>query len=164
MDDSGFIVPPPGLIPSRPQHGSPDDGGAPADRSSAPVRPLPTFTPPPGPGAPAVPARPVWRLHLPGDRSIPVTGTLLVGRNPSHSAYSDAPDADLIALDDPTSTVSKTHAALAVDRGDGLTVTDLHSTNGVIVGGVRAEPGTPIPVADGAEVLLGDLRVRVERS
>jgi len=111
-----------------------------------------------------VPARPVWRLHLPGDRSIPVTGTLLVGRNPSHSAYSSAPDADLIALEDPTSTVSKTHAAVAVDRGDGLTVTDLHSTNGVIIDGVRAEPGAPVPVADGGEVLLGDLRVRVERS
>ncbi|MGO4535625.1 FHA domain-containing protein [Leifsonia sp. 2MCAF36] len=162
MDDSGFIVPPPGLIPSRPQDGSP------VDRSSSPVRPLPTFTPPPGPGAESVAPRPVWRLVLPGDRSIPVTGTLLVGRNPSRAASAAASsEADLIAVDDPTSTVSKTHAALTVERGregDALTITDLHSTNGVVVGGVRAEPGSPMPVSDGDEVLLGDLRLRVERS
>ncbi|WP_374010877.1 FHA domain-containing protein [Leifsonia sp. LS-T14] len=163
MDDSGFIVPPPGLIPSRPPLGAPGSD-EPADRSSAPIRPLPVFTPPAAPGgAPAAP-RPVWRLILPGGRSIPVTRTVLVGRNPSRAAAAtEAADAELIALDDPTSTVSKTHAELRTD-GDLLTVTDLHSTNGVLVGGARAEPGSPAPVGEGMEILLGDLRVRVERS
>ena len=173
MDDSGFIVPPPGLIPPRPKEQPESEGAttvgrdAPVDRNSAPARSLPAFTPPSfaPPAAPGAAApRPVWRLHLTGERSIPVTRTLLVGRNPSRSAYAgDAPDTDLIALDDPTSTVSKTHAALIAD-GDGLTITDLHSTNGVVVGGVRAEPGRPVPIDDGTDLLLGDLRLRVERS
>lgn len=163
MDDSGFIVPPPGLIPSRQPQAAPE-GDAPSERTSTPIRPLPVFAPPAAPGAPPSPPRPIWRLVLPGARSIPVTRTVLVGRNPSRAAgAADAADAELIALDDPTSTVSKTHAALTAD-GDVLTVTDLHSTNGVVVGGARAEPGRPVPVGDGVEILLGDLRVRVERT
>jgi FHA domain-containing protein len=173
MNDSGFIVPPPGLIPPRPKEEPGSEGAtpvgrdAPVGRNSAPARSLPAFTPPSfaPPAAPgAVAPRPVWRLHLAGERSIPVTRTLLVGRNPSRSAYTGgASDLDLIALDDPTSTVSKTHAAL-IAHDDGLTVTDLHSTNGVVVGGVRAEPGRPVPIDGGTELLLGDLRIRVERS
>lgn len=154
MDDRGFIVPPPGLIPSRPPEG--------ASRSTdavAPVRPLPTFTPPAGPNAPAASPRPVWRLLLPGGRSIPVTRPVLLGRNPSRAVHSA--EAEPIALDDPTSTVSKTHALLAPD-GDALTVTDLYSTNGVVVAGARAVAGEPVPVTSGAEVLLGDLSLRVE--
>ncbi|MFP3465012.1 FHA domain-containing protein [Leifsonia sp. SIMBA_070] len=160
MDDSGFIVPPPGLIPSCPSPSSPGASDGPV-----PVRPLPAFTPPPGPGAPPAPVRPVWRLLLPGGRAVPVTRTILVGRNPSRSAYAgaDAADAELIALDDPTSTVSKTHAALTPE-GDTLRVTDLHSTNGVLVGGARAEPGEPTIVPPGARLLLGDLLVDAERS
>ncbi|MGH1548434.1 FHA domain-containing protein [Leifsonia poae] len=174
MDDSGFIVPPPGLIPSRPDPAPSPDAPRipdrrpgpppPADREPAPGRPLPAFTPPPGPGGPVVPARPVWRLHLPGDRSLPVTRPVLLGRNPSAAAApAGAVDAELIALDDPASTVSKTHAALLPD-GDALTVIDLHSTNGVTLAGVRIPAGEPVPVTPGSELLLGDLRVRAERS
>jgi hypothetical protein len=155
MDDRGFIVPPPGLIPSRPEPAVPDREAASAGR------PLPAFVPPSAPGAPVPPARPVWRLLLPGGRSVPITRTVLLGRNPSR-AQADG-DAEAIALEDPTSTVSKTHAALAL-QGDDLTVTDLHSTNGVLVAGTRATPGRPVVVADGAELLLGDYRVSVERA
>ncbi len=158
MDDSGFIVPPPGLIPSRAEV-----AGVAADADSAPGRPLPVFAPPPGPGAPVAPARPVWRLHLPGDRTVPVTRPVLLGRNPSAAAApAGASAAELIALDDPTSTVSKTHAALLPD-GEGLSVTDLHSTNGVTLAGVRIPAGEPVPMTPGSELLLGDLRVRAER-
>ncbi|MGO4594160.1 FHA domain-containing protein [Leifsonia sp. 2TAF2] len=161
MDDSGFIVPPPGLIPSKPAAGSPVQGEA-----VAAVRPLPAFTPP-TPAAPAAPVRPLWRLILPAGRSVPITRDVLLGRNPSRAAHPESTthtsDPELIALDDPTSTVSKTHALLSPD-GDALTVTDLHSTNGVLVGGTRAEPGAPTPVPDGADLLLGDLAVRVQRS
>lgn len=155
MDDSGFIVPPPGLIPPRP----PQDR-APAD-AAAPVRPLPAFAPPAAPGAPVAPARPVWRLILPGGGSVPVTRTVVLGRNPSGTGQ--PADAELIALDDPTSTVSKTHAAITA-TGDALEVVDLHSTNGVVVAGGRIEPGRPHPIPAGADVLLGDLRVQAERS
>jgi pSer/pThr/pTyr-binding forkhead associated (FHA) protein len=173
MDDSGFIVPPPGLIPSKPADGPPPQGDA-----LATVRPLPAFTPP-TPNAPAVPVRPVWRLILPGGRSVPITRDVLLGRNPSRAAHTahtaqtlhtaqtphtaPTPDPELIALDDPTSTVSKTHALLSPD-GEALTVTDLHSTNGVLVAGTRVEPGAPTPVPDGADLLLGDLGVRLQRS
>jgi pSer/pThr/pTyr-binding forkhead associated (FHA) protein len=157
MDDRGFIVPPPGLIPSPVSGQAPHQGQQ--DATPA-VRPLPAFTPPPGPSSPAVPARPVWRLLLPGGRSLPVTRTVLLGRNPSRSAH--PADSELIALDDPTSTVSKTHAALAPD-GDALTITDLHSTNGTEVDGNRVQPGAPVVVDGAADLVLGDFRIRVER-
>lgn len=157
-DRPGFIVPPPGLIPSR---------GGPAEREEAAPPPaqisLPSFRPAaPGPGAPA----PVWRLTAPGGRSIPVTATVLLGRNPSSAAH--AGPAELVALEDPTSTVSKTHAAVA-PAGDALQVTDLHSTNGVTVvtpGGeaLRVVPGTAGTVESGGRLLLGELGLRVERS
>jgi hypothetical protein len=171
MDDSGFIVPPPGLIPPRPEPPAtpevariPDrrPGPPPADRERAPGRPLPAFTPPPGPGGPDVPARPVWRLRLPGERSLPVTRPVLLGRNPSVAAAPPGTaDPELIAVGDPGSTVSKTHAVLLPD-GDALTVIDLHSTNGVTVGGVRIPPGAAVPVTAGDELLLGDLRLRAD--
>jgi hypothetical protein len=157
MDEGGWIVPPPGLIPPAREAGRTRG----SDQGAGTVRPLPVFAPGGGAAAPVPPPRPVWRLTLPGGRSIPVTRTVLLGRNPSRAAH--AGDAELIALDDPTSTVSKTHAVLAPD-GDGLTVTDLHSTNGVLVGGSRIEPGMPAAVADGTDLLLGDLRIHVARS
>ena len=158
MDDRGFIVPPPGLIPSRPPEPTPTPA---AERieAVAPGRALPAFTPSAGPNGPAAPARPVWRLVLPGGRVVPLTRAVLLGRNPTRGAH--AGDAEPIALDDPTSTVSKTHALLVVE-GDTLTVTDLHSTNGVVVAGARAEPGEPAVVPDGAELLLGDLSIRAQ--
>ena len=158
MDDRGFIVPPPGLIPSRPSEPAPAPLAERID-AVAPGRSLPAFVPPPGPNGPGTSARPVWRLLLPGGRAIPLTRAVLLGRNPSRGAH--AGDAEPIALDDPTSTVSKTHALLVVD-GDTLTVTDLNSTNGVVVAGTRAVPGEPAVVPDGADLLLGDLSIRVE--
>lgn len=97
---------------------------------------------------------------------MPVVGTVLVGRNPV--TFGAWPDAELIAVDDPASSVSKTHAAFASD-GDTLTVTDAHSTNGVVVvaaGAAEREltPGEPAPLADGDVVHLGRFAVRVERS
>ncbi|RDV46717.1 FHA domain-containing protein [Leifsonia sp. ku-ls] len=153
MDDRGYIVPPPGLIPPRPAAEP-----APGERA-APVRPLPAFTPPAGP-TPAA-ARPVWRLILPAGRSVPVTRAVVLGRNPSSTT--PAGEAEAIALEDPTSTVSKTHAALVAD-GDVLRVTDLYSTNGVLIDGQRARPGVETEVPAGSELRLGDLRMRVERS
>ncbi len=107
----------------------------------------------------------MWRLVLPNGHRVPVTGTLLLGRNPSAAAHPGP--ADPVALEDPTSTVSKTHAAVEA-VGALLRVTDLHSTNGVTVATAetqtRATPGEPLEVPAGAELRLGGYRMRAERS
>ncbi len=157
MDKPGYIVPPPDLIPSRP----------PAEPAPPPlVRPLPAFRPAgPHPEPAGEEAAGGWRLVLPGGRRVPVTGAVLLGRNPSAAAH--AGGAELIALEDPTSTVSKTHA-LVEPAGEGLRVVDLHSTNGVVVAPAgaaetRLEPGGSAAVGDGSELRLGELRLRAER-
>ncbi|WP_348787454.1 FHA domain-containing protein [Leifsonia sp. NPDC080035] len=157
-DRPGFIVPPPGLIPDRAAASVPA-------RAPEPVA-LPAFLPPSAPGAPAPRPAPVWRLVVPGGARIPVTGTVLLGRNPAAAAHNGP--ADLVPLDDPTSTVSKTHAAVSA-AGDVLTVTDLHSTNGVVVlspasGERMLQPGVPAEVEQGGALRLGDLRIGVERA
>jgi DNA-binding winged helix-turn-helix (wHTH) protein len=53
--------------------------------------------------------------------------------------------------------VSRRHAMLVVDEG-GAALHDLSSKNGTYVNGVRVT--TPIPLDDGAEVLLGPVPVR----
>lgn len=128
--------------------------------------PLPSFRPPAAPGAGPVEPAPVWRLTAPGGARILVTATVLLGRNPSSTVHPGP--AELVALADPTSTVSKTHAAVTA-AGDALLVTDLHSTNGVAVvtpeGEVRrVPPGTEGRVVSGGRLLLGDLGLDVERS
>ena len=67
---------------------------------------------------------------------------------------------------DHTRTVSKTHARLE-HRGDGWWITDLHSTNGVLLptylgSEVEAEPGTAVPAGD--RFLLGDAEFRLART
>jgi hypothetical protein len=160
-DRPGFIVPPPGLIPER----RPSDDGDRGDDVPASA-PLPAFRPPPGPGSAPPEPLPVWRLIAPGGKRIPVTSTVLLGRNPSAAVHPGP--AELVALDDPTSTVSKTHAAVAA-VGDALVVTDLHSTNGVTAvtpdgEELRVPPGTEGRVVSGGRLLLGELGLDVERS
>lgn len=169
MESPDFIVPPPHLIP--PRH----DTGTETAKVPSRERSLPVFAPPAGPSIPSssqAAAAPVqapvrqWRLLLPGGRTVPVAGTVLVGRNPV--TFGEWTDAELIAVDDPASSVSKTHAAFQTD-GDNLSVTDAHSTNGVVVvAGGAAEreltPGQPSPVSSGDVVHLGRFAVRVELS
>lgn len=98
-------------------------------------------------------ASPVWFLvgHVNGieNSHIPIKKPIfLIGRN--H-------DSDL-ALSVPT--VSSRHAEIRI-RGDSLTVTDLGSTNGTFVNGVRIEHEQPIRGGD--LVLLADVALRIER-
>ncbi|GAB3576921.1 hypothetical protein GCM10027406_10410 [Leifsonia lichenia] len=164
MESPDFIVPPPHLIP--PRH----DTGTETAKVPARERSLPVFAPPSPPpsaasAAAAAPAR-QWRIVLPGGRAVPVTGTVLVGRNPvTFGAWTDA---ELVAVDDPAASVSKTHAAFEADGG-ALSVTDAHSTNGVVVvaEGAREReltPGEAAPLAHGDVVHLGRFAVRVELS
>jgi len=56
--------------------------------------------------------------------------------------------------------VSRLHALLET-RGHGLTLTDLGSTNGTLVNGVRLRPNSPKTLRDGDELRLGKLALRV---
>ncbi|MDM4761535.1 DUF5684 domain-containing protein [Galbitalea sp. SE-J8] len=108
-----------------------------------------------------------WTLEAEGSAPVAITATtVLLGRNPAASG-SDV-TAQLVALADPSKTVSKTHARLEQSDGAWL-VTDLGSTNGTVL--VRASgeeveltPGFAVTV-DG-ELWLGQLAVglREERS
>ncbi|WP_166876967.1 FHA domain-containing protein [Salinibacterium sp. ZJ450] len=109
-----------------------------------------------------VPRRTVWSLQTGAGQSITLTqDVVLLGRNPKPS-FGPA-DAQLVKLEDPAKTVSQTHARL--DRGPaGWSVTDLHSTNGVIVVGAEGDereilPETSTELAERFQ--LGDLDLRL---
>jgi hypothetical protein len=162
VDSSGFIVPPPHLFPPR------EDTGTETARVPDRVRELPAFLPPAAAttaGDPAATGVRRWRLVLPGGHVVPLAGSVLIGRNPV--AFGPWPDAQLVAVDDPASSVSKTHAAFEAGSDD-VRVTDVHSTNGVVAvsqAGAETplEPGVSAPVGEGAVVRLGRFSVRVER-
>jgi pSer/pThr/pTyr-binding forkhead associated (FHA) protein len=96
-----------------------------------------------------------------GERYV-VDTKALVGRNPQ------APDTSgwiLIKVEDPTRSVSKTHAELGVDTA-GLWLTDRGSTNGTVVSAPGlpprvAEPGARVRVPVGSTIHVGDRRVIV---
>jgi hypothetical protein len=90
--------------------------------------------------------RPSWTLVSPGERELALNGSeVLLGRQPA--ADPDHPGAQLLAVPDPTRTVSKRHALLRLVDGEWL-VRDLRSTNGVTL---VALDGVERTVAPGAE-------------
>lgn len=174
VDKPGFIIPPPNLVP--PRH----DTQTQTQRAPARGRELPVFlpasagaptepdvgeaiaTPEATPTGPA-PAAAGWQLGLPDGVVIPVTGALLLGRDPVR--FGAWTTAVLIALEDPEKSVSKTHAALE-QKGDGLQVTDLHSTNGVFLTGtagaeIALEPGESTTITADCSVQLGRYTILV---
>ena len=106
-----------------------------------------------------------WRIILPrSGQIVPLTGALYIGRNPARTA--ERQDAELLAVDDPAKSLSKTHALLEVEN-DVLWVHDLDSTNGIFIvepdaSVVDVEPGRRAAVPAGAELELGEYIVRVE--
>lgn len=161
MDKPGFITPPPNLIPPR--------DATQTQRAPVRKRELPAFRPA-APGAAIAADSPApepeqWRLTLPDGSTVTVEGALLLGRDPVRfEAWSHA---KIVKLDDPAKSVSKTHAA--IDLGPhGLTVTDLHSTNGVFIVPPDAEeialgPGASMPVSAGTRVDLGRYTILVDQ-
>jgi len=154
--------------------------GMPARPADEPVVATPSYA---APAAPAVPvAAPAWssstepddstiaalprtepstpRLVLDSGVEVELVGTVRVGRDPS----GDEPGVRVVALPDPSRSLSKTHAELAVVDGE-VCVRDLHSTNGTaLVTGAQREPVEPgrwtvVPV--GASVHLGSRVVEV---
>lgn len=106
----------------------------------------------------------VWKLVLPDGQHHVVDGAVLVGRNPSSSAR--WPNAQLLSVDDPTKSVSKTHALIEATQ-DGLWITDLASTNGVVVmmpdGRELDGGGARLSVEPGSEIELGDYNIQIRK-
>ncbi|MDY0827976.1 DUF5684 domain-containing protein [Microbacterium sp. BG28] len=108
--------------------------------------------------------RPKWALLLPDGSPMELTGDAVVlGRRPV--PVHAAPGAQLVTVVDDTRTVSKTHALLR-RRADAWMVSDLDSTNGVVVFVAQDEidvaPGTEQEVAE--RFLLGDAELRIVRA
>lgn len=108
--------------------------------------------------------RPKWALLLPDGSPMELTGDAVVlGRRPV--PVHAAPGAQLVTVVDQTRTVSKTHALLR-RRADVWMVSDLDSTNGVVVFAEQDEvdvaPGTEHEVAE--RFLLGDAELRIVRT
>lgn len=110
----------------------------------------------PGNAGPAQVA--VLRIRLDDGRDFQLDRSVLVGRNPVGQAGEQ--HAQLLAVDDPGRSISKTHLHLLTD-GAGIWVTDRNSTNGSAVttpDGRRTalEPGVPTFVTPGSSVHFGD--------
>jgi uncharacterized RDD family membrane protein YckC len=110
----------------------------------------------PGAAAPAPAA--VLRIRLDDGRDFQLDRSVLVGRNPVGQAGEQ--QAQLLAVDDPGRSISKTHLHLLTD-GAGIWVTDRNSTNGSAVttpDGHRTplQPGVPAFVTPGSSVHFGD--------
>ncbi|QLD12182.1 DUF5684 domain-containing protein [Microbacterium oleivorans] len=105
-----------------------------------------------------------WQLVLPDAAVVPLSAdVVIVGRQPAPDP--DFPRAQLVAIADGTRTVSKTHARLELRSGL-WHITDLHSTNGVVLTSflgteIELEPGSDAPA--GERFLLGDAELRIER-
>ncbi|MFT4028847.1 MAG: FHA domain-containing protein [Protaetiibacter sp.] len=134
------------------------------DAQSAPVSYETRRAVPDPADSPDSPTATGWVLTLADGSEAPVGSTLLIGRNPA--PFDAWPGAALLSIEDPTHSVSKTHAAFELDDS-GLWVHDLNSTNGVWV--VRGEdvtevaPGRRVAVKPGSSVELGDYVLTVRR-
>jgi len=124
-----------------------------------------------------IPAEPMQeRPTRPLDRKIPhmlefyVLGTdavidslarerLVIGRRDRRSAGGQA-DVDLTPYGAQRAGVSRMHAAIQV-RSDGVTITDLNSTNGTFLNGFALRPHQPYKLRHGDEITLGRLTLQV---
>ncbi|MFP5290617.1 MAG: FHA domain-containing protein [Actinomycetes bacterium] len=102
-------------------------------------------------------------IELPDGRRFPVTGRMLLGRDPAE--LDGWRGAELVRLVDPQRSVSKTHAAIEPDQG-ALLVHDLASTNGTERATPEGQvlpvsPGHPLRVEVGDALHLGSFRIRL---
>lgn len=112
------------------------------------------------------PTEPPWRLILSDGSKIAVKGLVILGRNPV--AHRNWPKAQLVSVPDKSKSVSKTHAMVEADA-QGLWVTDLKSTNGVVVTyadgrEVEANSDERLSLDDGCAIELGMFSIRVEKT
>ena len=106
-----------------------------------------------------------WFIRLDDGRQVPLTRTLLLGRDPAPRPTD--PDVELVAAGEPSSTVSRTHLALGVDHR-GVFLVDRGSTNGTAVRGPNGElqpcpAETMVRLAEGQVVSFGERRFQLIR-
>jgi uncharacterized RDD family membrane protein YckC len=151
-------APAPSPAPAVPPVPPPPAPHAASQPSVPPAAPLP---PAPFPAAAPVPAvRAGWAVRLPDGTVADLGAPLLIGRNP------DPQDGvRVVAVADPSRSVSKTHLMLGADE-HGPWVVDRGSTNGTLVtlaDGQRIVclPDRRVRLADGSLVAFGDLALAV---
>lgn len=95
--------------------------------------------------------RPVWELVPASGAPLPLTSDVVIlGRRPA--ADPTFPRAQLLAVPDTARTVSKTHARIEL-RGERWLITDLASTNGVLL---RTLMGEELEIEPGTELQAGE--------
>lgn len=113
----------------------------------------------PGPFSVPNPTPPV-KLMMSSGLVVTLDRTVLIGRAPVVSRVSNRDLPRVITVESPNHDISRTHAQVRVE-GHRVFVTDLHSTNGVLllVPGAepqRLRPGVPTDVTPNATVDIGD--------
>ena len=116
---------------------------------------------PPGPIAVPSPQGPApGKIHLSTGLVVALNRTVLLGRAPQVSRVANSDLPRLVTLPSPNQDISRTHAEVRQD-GEHVVVTDLRSTNGVLLlregaSPQRLHPGVPTVVEAGVTVDLGD--------
>lgn len=116
---------------------------------------------PPGPIAVPSPQGPApGKIHLSTGLVVALNRTVLLGRAPQVSRVANAELPRLVTLPSPNQDISRTHAEVR-QEGEHVVVTDLRSTNGVLLlregaNPQRLHPGVPTVVEAGVTVDLGD--------
>lgn len=95
-------------------------------------------------------------IVIDGDRRVPVTPRMLIGRNPS-----TADGETVVAIPDLEREVSKSHLLLEQEPDGSVFVTDLHSTNGTSINGRPIDPAVRVAVDSASTLRLGGHTVRV---
>ncbi|KGM09329.1 FHA domain-containing protein, partial [Cellulomonas carbonis] len=115
----------------------------------------------PGPFAvPAPQAPPVAKIHLSSGLVIALNRPVLLGRAPQVSRVTNSRLPRLVTVASPNQDISRTHAEVR-QEGEHVLVTDLRSTNGVLLlrqghGPQRLHPAEPTVVEPGVVVDLGE--------
>lgn len=106
-----------------------------------------------------------WLVRFPDGTELPLEGVTVLGRNP---VPPDGTATSPVPVEDPSRSVSKTHALIEVVQGLPW-ITDLHSTNGTTLTNevgeaVACEAGIPVPAGDGWTVGLGEFSLGIRRA
>lgn len=107
-----------------------------------------------------------WQIRMDDGREIPITGLILIGRNPVARAGEDV--TELVKAGTDGRMVSKTHLAVGIDQR-GVFVMDRGSTNGTAIANSSGgyEPCAAedrVRVRDGQIVSFGDHTLVVRRA
>ncbi|GAA2719985.1 FHA domain-containing protein [Cellulomonas aerilata] len=132
--------------------------------AAASAAPAPALAPAQAPA----PVRSPARLAMSTGDHVPLNRPVLIGRAPQAARVHSTQVPRLVTVPSPLQDISRTHAEVRMD-GDDVVLTDLHSTNGVLVvrsdaGPQRLQPGEATVLQPGVLVDLGEgITFTVER-